>query len=80
MRRCGALLAYALGRGPGHHEPPDHPGLVGQHCDVEGGIYEDDEEDGRRLRGAGDRSASGASRLTILAIGGVGAGRLAVAV
>ena len=41
---------------------------------------EDGEEDGRRLLGAGARSASGSSRLTILAIGGVGAGRLAVAV
>ena len=42
---------------------------------------EDDyeEEDGRRLRGAGARSASGSSRLTILAMGGVGGGRVAVA-
>ena len=38
-----------------------------------------EEEDGRRLCGAGARSASGSSRLTILAMGGVGGGRVAVA-
>ena len=45
---------------------------------------DDDEEEGRRLLdagiGAGARSASGSSRLIILAIGGVGAGCLAVEV
>ena len=55
-------------------------GAVGPSSSEDDEEVEDEEEDGRRLRGAGARSASGSSRLTILAIGGVGAGRLAVAV
>ena len=55
-------------------------GAVGPSSSEDDEEVEGEEEDGRRLRGAGARSASGSSRLTILAIGGVGAGRLAVAV